>query len=327
MSAETTAGRQPVLPDAVLVVLSDDRTEPRAVVWPDIPPASYAAPGSFVVEGDVDGTDMPAVATVTVTAAPVTVASIPAVDVQTTVGQAPELPDAVTVVLSDGGTEERAVTWDPVEPAAYATAGSFTVLGSVDGTELRGTAVVSVAPVPITVMSIAPVGVETIVGIAPNLPATVLALLSDDTSEARAVTWPAIPTSEYAATGSFTVEGAVEGTDVTATATVTVRPAPILITTSTKLVVDAPASGKPGTAIVTVSAPDKATVSGTVVVTVSLGSEVVGSATADLEKGKAKVSIAALPPGAYVVVAEYQGSSTFQPSKSSSVDYLLRKAK
>jgi hypothetical protein len=186
---------------------------------------------------------------------------------------------------------------------------------------------VSVAPVPITVISIAPVGVETIVGIAPNLPATVLALLSDDTSEARAVTWPAIPTSAYAATGSFTVQGAVEGTDVTATATVTVRAAPILITTTTKLVVDGPAPGKLGTAIVTVSAPDKTTVSGTVVVTISLGSEVVGSASADLEKGKAKVSIAALSAGAYVVVAEYQGGSTFQPSTSTSVDYIVRKAK
>jgi hypothetical protein len=325
VSAETTAGEAPVLPETVLVVLSDDRTEPRAVVWPDIPPVSFAAPGSFTVEGAVDGTELPAVATVTVTAAPVTVTSIPPIEAQTTVGQAPQLPGAVPVVLSDGGTEERTVTWDPIEPSAYGAVGSFTVLGSVDGTELRSAAVVSVTPVPVTVNSIAPVAVETIVGIAPNLPATVLVLLSDDTTETRTVTWEAISASAYAATGSFTVEGEVEGTDVTATATVTVRPAPILIATSTKLVVDAPASGKPGTATVTVSAPGKATVSGTVVMTVYRGSEAVASATTELEKGKAKLSIAALPAGTYVVVAEYQGTSTFQPSTSASADYVVGK--
>ncbi|MEI5676384.1 MULTISPECIES: LamG-like jellyroll fold domain-containing protein [unclassified Nocardioides] len=53
------------------------------------------------------------------------------VDVTTDAGTAPELPATAEVVLEDGRTDDVPVAWDAVEPAAYATAGSFTVEGRV----------------------------------------------------------------------------------------------------------------------------------------------------------------------------------------------------
>ncbi|MEI3868313.1 immunoglobulin-like domain-containing protein [Microbacterium sp. CCNWLW134] len=56
------------------------------------------------------------------------VTSVAAIDVTTTAGTAPALPQA-TLTKADGSTQTVDVVWDAVDPASYAVAGSFTVAG------------------------------------------------------------------------------------------------------------------------------------------------------------------------------------------------------
>jgi hypothetical protein len=51
--------------------------------------------------------------------------------VVTTVGHAPTLPATVKVKFGDGTTGTAPVTWDAVPASAYATAGTFTVKGTL----------------------------------------------------------------------------------------------------------------------------------------------------------------------------------------------------
>ena len=73
------------------------------------------------------------------------------------------------------------------------------------------------------VESVEGVAVRTRVGTAPVLPATAVARYADGVSRPAPVTWDAVPPAAYARPGTFTVKGAVAGSDtVRATATVTV---------------------------------------------------------------------------------------------------------
>lgn len=70
--------------------------------------------------------------------------SIEAVNVITTEGVKPELPDVVTAVYDDDSTAEVAVTWPEIESSQYADEGTFTVEGAVYGTEIKAIANVTV---------------------------------------------------------------------------------------------------------------------------------------------------------------------------------------
>ena len=80
------------------------------------------------------GDSAPTVTTVTQTA----------VEVQTDVGSAPQLPSGVTADYSDGQQRLAPVTWADVPSSAYAQRGVFTVAGTVDGTATAVTATVRV---------------------------------------------------------------------------------------------------------------------------------------------------------------------------------------
>ncbi|HWU45429.1 MAG TPA: Ig-like domain-containing protein [Humibacter sp.] len=62
----TTAGSAPILPATVSVNLADSSRASRTVRWTQPDPASYRQTGTFTVDGNVDGTDLPAKATVSV---------------------------------------------------------------------------------------------------------------------------------------------------------------------------------------------------------------------------------------------------------------------
>ncbi|WP_194842050.1 Ig-like domain-containing protein [Gracilibacillus salitolerans] len=62
----TEAGVEPELPDTVTGVYDDESTEQVEVGWDAVDPAEYEEPGSFEVEGTVNGTDIQAIAIVTV---------------------------------------------------------------------------------------------------------------------------------------------------------------------------------------------------------------------------------------------------------------------
>ncbi len=233
VSAATTAGTPPVLPATVTAIRGDNTTTTAAVQWAEIAPSQYEYNGSFSVTGTVEGTAIPATATVTVTGGTdpePAIVSIQPVSVSTTEGTAPVLPATVILVYSDNSTTSAAVQWAEIAPEQYAQTGSFNVTGTVEGTAIEATATVTVTsagtePEEPTIASIQPVSVTTIAGTAPVLPATVTVIYSDDTTTSAAVQWAEIAPEQYAQTGSFIVTGTVEGTAIEATATVTVTSA------------------------------------------------------------------------------------------------------
>ncbi|MBL4935998.1 discoidin domain-containing protein [Clostridium sp. YIM B02515] len=146
----TEAGTAPVLPAKVTAVYSDKSTKEVSVVWDAIDASKYAKEGNFTVEGKVEGTDIKAAANVTVTAKPIQVKieSINLVNVTTEAGTAPVLPEKVTAVYSDNTTKEVTVTWDAIDASKYAQEGSFTVNGTVEGTDIKAVANVTVTAKP-----------------------------------------------------------------------------------------------------------------------------------------------------------------------------------
>ncbi|MCF6411138.1 DUF5695 domain-containing protein [Pseudalkalibacillus salsuginis] len=70
--------------------------------------------------------------------------SIDEVDVTTSIEEAPKLPDTVTGKYDDGYEIKLPVTWDAVSPDQYADEGSFIVEGTIEGTELKAKADVTV---------------------------------------------------------------------------------------------------------------------------------------------------------------------------------------
>jgi arabinogalactan endo-1,4-beta-galactosidase len=75
---------------------------------------------------------------------------------------------------------------------------------------------------PPTISSIPAIAIQTTVGTAPVLPATVGAFFSDGSYNQVSVTWGAVTASQYASVGSFVVGGTVSDTSLTASATVSV---------------------------------------------------------------------------------------------------------
>ncbi|NQX67242.1 discoidin domain-containing protein [Paenibacillus alba] len=67
VTVATVTYRAPILPANVTVTYNDNSTAQKSVVWNAVHPSQYAAVGSFIVNGAVNGTVIPAVANVTVT--------------------------------------------------------------------------------------------------------------------------------------------------------------------------------------------------------------------------------------------------------------------
>jgi len=127
-----------------------------------------------------------------------------AVTVQT--GSAPVLPATVTARFADGSTGPADVTWDAVDPASYAQAGSFEVLGTLgSGVSVRARALVTVTDdvVPVEGLSVSPASLEVGVGGTRQLVATV----TPANATARAVTWA----SDDADVATVSADGVVTG--------------------------------------------------------------------------------------------------------------------
>lgn len=143
--------------------------------------------------------------------------SVGAVSVRTPALEAPELPETVTVTYEDGTSATRAVTWDAIEPAAYDTAGkSFSVSGTIAGTDVRATAEITVTaalPAIASVTNPDPITAETgTPKSALGLPATVKAILSGDGAEVDApVNWASEDYDSRVA-GDYTFTGTIDTT-------------------------------------------------------------------------------------------------------------------
>ncbi|NLY42639.1 MAG: hypothetical protein GX066_01430 [Clostridiaceae bacterium] len=65
-----------------------------------------------------------------------TITSVPEIEVRTTKGVEPELPETVDVTYMEDISGTAAVTWPEIDPCAYANVGTFSVTGTIKGSAL-----------------------------------------------------------------------------------------------------------------------------------------------------------------------------------------------
>lgn len=133
-------------------------------------------------------------------------------------GEKPELPAAVTAIYSSGKREEKSINWDEISEDVLQTPGLSEVTGRVEDTQDA----ISLRMVVTDYIGIRPVQVVTGVGVIPQMPETAAAILNTGEEEAFPVTWDVIDEAQVAQTGSFTVNGSIEGLEEIVTASVRV---------------------------------------------------------------------------------------------------------
>ncbi len=219
----TQAGTAPILPASVMVVWSDGSQKSANITWDEIPETDYAQGGkTFQVNGTVDGTDLTVTVDVKVVEAAPTVEAIEATTVETYVGTAPKLPESIKVTWSDGTTTDEKVTWMEVPASSYTKEGTVSVSGTLEDYP-NVTVSCTVKVLPLTIVSVEqPAAVNTEAGTAPVLPTTVNVTYSDGSVKAEPVSWSPVDPASYHNGGTFTVEGTVNGTDLTTSITVNV---------------------------------------------------------------------------------------------------------
>lgn len=132
---------------------------------------------------------------------------------------APEMPETVTTIYGDGEKVQKAVNWEPVAPEQYERETTFTVKGTVEGTNIPAVANVTVSKVE----SAEPIKVKTVPGKVPVLPEFISAKLKNGTEGNVPVKWESIDPSKYADLGKFTVKGSIPNSPIKATANVQVN--------------------------------------------------------------------------------------------------------
>ena len=137
--------------------------------------------------------------------------SIRPVNVVTDLHQEPTLPSTVTVEYDKGFPKAHKVTWQAIPKEKLDSYQTFEVLGKVEGIDLEARAKVSVEGI----VSVEEVSVTTPVAEAPQLPESVRTYDSNGHVSSAKVAWDAIRPEQYAKEGVFTVNGCLEGTQLT----------------------------------------------------------------------------------------------------------------
>ena len=136
---------------------------------------------------------------------------------RTPVGITPVLPDEVVVVQADGSTRLAAVNWQNLKHTTVKP-GTTTVKGTIRGLGTNATAVITAyEPIGVDVWS-----TTVPAGMTPTLPPTVRVAYSDGVDQHLPVTWETVPASAYDTPGTITLDGAVEGLELPATAEIEV---------------------------------------------------------------------------------------------------------
>ncbi len=137
--------------------------------------------------------------------------SIRPVNVVTDLHQEPSLPATVTVEYDKGFPKAHKVTWQAIPKEKLDHYQTFEVLGKVEGIDLEARAKVSVEGI----VSVEEVSVTTPIAEAPQLPESVRTYDSNGHVSSAKVTWDTIRSEQYAKEGVFTVNGHLEGTQLT----------------------------------------------------------------------------------------------------------------
>ena len=137
--------------------------------------------------------------------------SIRPVNVVTDLHQEPTLPTTVTVEYDKGFPKTHKVTWQTIPKEKLDHYQTFEVLGKVEGINLEARAKVSVEGI----VSVEEVSVTTPIAEAPQLPESVRTYDSNGHVSSAKITWDVIQPDQYAKEGIFTVNGHLEGTQLT----------------------------------------------------------------------------------------------------------------
>ena len=132
VSVVTGLNQEPSLPDTVTVEYDKGFPKVHKVTWQAVAKEDLAKYHSFDVLGKVAGIENKAHAKVSVEG----IIAVEEVTTTTPVSEAPQLPESVRTYHSNGQVSSAKVTWDAIDPSQYATEGSFTVTGHVEGTQL-----------------------------------------------------------------------------------------------------------------------------------------------------------------------------------------------
>lgn len=132
VSVVTGLNQEPSLPDTVTVEYDKGFPKVHKVTWQAVAKEDLAKYHSFDVLGKVEGIEKEAHAKVSVEG----IIAVEEVTTTTPVSEAPQLPESVRIYHSNGQVSSAKVTWDAIDPSQYATEGSFTVIGHVEGTQL-----------------------------------------------------------------------------------------------------------------------------------------------------------------------------------------------
>lgn len=220
MTSTTITGEMPSLPYSARITFENGASELIGVSWDYIGSSNYSKPGTFVVNGKLNGFDNRAVTcTVTVKDAK-DVLDLNSLVYERVAGDTTPLTTNPSFLVNQtsSGYYYRGfqVVWDNADVSQFQKAGTYTVTGtlrsdsssSVDG--LKVTAKVIVKEVA-SIEKIAPV--STPVSVRPTsgsgLPTSVMVTFTDGTKTSCSVSWDTILDSQVANEGTFTVSGSL----------------------------------------------------------------------------------------------------------------------
>lgn len=146
------------------------------------------------------------------------------VEIATSPGVVPTLPESVDAWTSDGALVSVPVTWDTVTADMVAGDGNVVVNGINSSTGKMTTATIYVrSDMDVaTISTVDEVEVTTEAGVVPNLPRTVKVGYNNGARNQVPVTWPTITSEDVSEVGEVTFQGDVEGTTQKALLTVNV---------------------------------------------------------------------------------------------------------
>ncbi|WP_247940995.1 Ig-like domain-containing protein [Streptococcus oralis] len=168
-------------------------------------------PGAVTLKAEYEGAKGQVELTIQANTETKVAQSIRPVNVVTDLHQEPTLPTTVTVEYDKGFPKTHKVIWQAIPKEKLDHYQTFEVLGKVEGIDLEARAKVSVEGI----VSVEEVSVTTPIDEAPQLPESVRTYDSNGHVSSAKVTWDAIQSDQYAKEGVFTVNGRLEGTQLT----------------------------------------------------------------------------------------------------------------
>lgn len=168
-------------------------------------------PGTVTLKAEYEGATGQIALTIQANTETKVAQSIRPVNVVTDLHQEPTLPATVTVQYDKGFPKAHKVIWQAIPKEKLDHYQTFEVLGEVEGLDLEARAKVSVEGI----VSVEEVSVTTPISEAPQLPESVRTYDSNGHVSSAKVTWDTIRPEQYAKEGVFTVNGHLEGTQLT----------------------------------------------------------------------------------------------------------------